>query len=96
MLTRSLSQIRCLQSQGRALGAITAPLSGAHCPFSTNGRPFKSEFFRLPVQLEPIGQIKEAEDARDMDRIYHFDGPGEGAAPHLTQNSLERMREVYA
>ena len=48
------------------------------------------------MQLEPIGQIKEAEDARDMDRIYHFDGPGEGAAPHLTQNSLERMREVYA
>lgn len=31
-----------------------------------------------------------------MDRIYHVDNPGEGASPHLTQNSIEGMREVYA
>ena len=56
--------------------------------FSTNDRPIKSEFFKLPVQLEPIGQLKEAEDARDMDRCYFYDGPGEGGAAYLTQNSI--------
>ena len=56
MLSRTFDRIRVngtgiLVSRGTLRLFVTVPTMR----FSTNDRPIKSEFFKLPVQLEPIG-----------------------------------------